>query len=97
MLNLILVMAASVFFAYCSEWTGSRSLKGRPVRWNIWLVLMTVVMTMFSGLRTGYNDTAAYISGFSNADSVAGSWQARIILISCTIRSFILLHPYFAA
>lgn len=71
MLNLILVMAASVFFAYCSEWTGSRSLKGRPVRWNVWLVLMTVVMTMFSGLRTGYNDTAAYISGFLNADSVA--------------------------
>lgn len=71
MLNLILVMAASVFFAYCSEWTGSRPLKGRPVRWNVWLVLMTVVMTMFSGLRTGYNDTAAYISGFLNADSVA--------------------------
>ena len=71
MLNLILVMAASVFFSYCSEWTGGRSLEGRPVRWNIWLVLMTVVMTMFSGLRTGYNDTAAYISGFLNADSVA--------------------------
>lgn len=71
MLNLILVMAASVFFAYCSEWTGGRPLKGRPVRWNIWLVLMTVVMTMFSGLRTGYNDTAAYISGFLKADSVA--------------------------
>ena len=71
MLNLILVMAASVFFAYCSEWTGGRPLKGRPVRWNIWLVLMTVVMTMFSGLRTGYNDTAAYISGFLNADSVS--------------------------
>lgn len=29
MLNLILVMAASVFFAYCSEWTGGRSLEGR--------------------------------------------------------------------
>ena len=71
MLNLILVMAAAVFFAYCSEWTGSRSLEGRPVRWDIWLVLMTVVMTMFSGLRTGYNDTAAYISGFLKADSVA--------------------------
>ncbi len=71
MLNLILVMAASVFFAYCAEWTGSRSLKGRPVQWDIWLVLMTVVMTMFSGLRTGYNDTAAYISGFLKADSVA--------------------------
>ena len=71
MLNLILVMAASVFFAYCAEWTGSRSLKGRPVRWNTWLVLMTVIMTMFSGLRTGYNDTAAYISGFLNADSVS--------------------------
>ena len=70
MLNLILVMAASVFFAYCSERTSGPSLGGRPVRWDIFLVLLTVIMTLFSGLRTGYNDTAAYISGFLNADSV---------------------------
>ena len=71
MLNLILVMAASVFFAYCSERTSGTSLGGRPIRWDVFLVLATAIMTLFSGLRTGYNDTAAYISGFLNADSVA--------------------------
>ena len=71
MLSLILVMVASVFFAYCSERTSGPSLGGRPVRWDIFLVLMVVIMTLFSGLRTGYNDTATYISGFLNADSVS--------------------------
>lgn len=71
MLNLILVMVASVFFAYSSERTSGPSLNGRPVRWDVFLVLLTVIMTLFSGLRTGYNDTAAYISGFLNADSVS--------------------------
>lgn len=71
MLSLILVMVASVFFAYCSERTSGPSLGGSPVRWDIFLVLMVVIMTLFSGLRTGYNDTATYISGFLNADSVS--------------------------
>ena len=71
MLNLILFMVASVFFAYCSERTSGPSLNGRPVRWDVFLVLLTIIMTLFSGLRTGYNDTAAYISGFLNADSVS--------------------------
>lgn len=71
MLNLILVMVASVFFAYCSERTSRAPLRGRPIRWDIFLVIMTAIMTLFSGLRTGYNDTASYISGFLNADGVS--------------------------
>lgn len=71
MLNLILVMAVSVLLAACAEWNCGPSLAGKPVRWDLFLVLMTVVMTLFSGLRTGYNDTAAYITGFLNADSVS--------------------------
>ena len=71
MLNLILVMAVSVGLAAGAEWNCGPSLGVKPVRWDLFLVLMTVVMTLFSGLRTGYNDTAAYITGFLNADSVS--------------------------
>lgn len=71
MLSLILVMVISVFFAYCSERTSGTSLGGRPIRWDVFLVLATAIMTLFSGLRTEYNDTGAYISGFLNADSVS--------------------------
>ena len=71
MLNLILVMVASVFLAACAEWNSGPSLGGKAVHWDIFLILMTTVMTLFSGLRTGYNDTAAYISGFQNAESIS--------------------------
>lgn len=71
MLNLILITAGSVFLAACAEQNSGPSLGGKPVRWDIFLVLMAVGMTLFSGLRTGYNDTATYIKGFLNADSVS--------------------------
>lgn len=71
MLNLILVMAVSVGLAAGAEWNCGPSLAGKPVRRDLFLVLMTVIMTLFAGLRTGYNDTAAYIKGFLNADSTS--------------------------
>lgn len=57
MLNLILVMSVSVFFAHRSERTAGPSLNSRPIRWDIFLVLLTVIMTLFSGLRISYNDS----------------------------------------
>ena len=57
MLSLILVMVISVSFAYCSERTSGTSLGGRPIRWDVFLVLATAIMTLFSGLRTEYNDS----------------------------------------
>lgn len=71
MLNLILVMAASVFFAYCSERTSGPSTVARRIPWDIYFILALIIMILFSGLRTSYNDTRTYISGFLNAGSIS--------------------------
>ena len=72
MLNLLFVMAASVALAYGSQKMNPSGLDKRGrVYWDVCLVLMAVVMTLFVGLRTGYNDTQAYITGFQNADPVS--------------------------
>lgn len=71
MLNLLLVTAVSVGLAYASEISGWGGVTERGrVRWDIFLVLMVVVMTLFAGLRTSYNDTFTYITGFQNTGSL---------------------------
>lgn len=72
MLNLLLVTAASAALAYGSQKLNPSGLDRRGrVHWDICMVLLVVVMTLFSGLRTGYNDTLAYITSFQNADPVS--------------------------
>lgn len=71
MLNLLLVTAVSVGLAYASEISGWGGVTERGrVRWDVFLILMTVVMTLFVGLRTNYNDTYTYIMGFQDTGSL---------------------------
>lgn len=69
MTKLLTVFAVSVILAYMSEkniLTFSRR-NGKTV--DLALVIMCIIMSLFCGLRTSYNDTATYIRGFNTAQT----------------------------
>ena len=67
MTKLLTVFAVSMILAYMSEKNilTFRRKNGKTV--DLALIAMCVVMSLFCGLRTSYNDTGAYIVGFNNA------------------------------
>lgn len=69
MRNLLIVFAASVILAYLSQYRGYNYMRkaGEKKRINGYIVLMIILMIMIVGLRTGYNDTGAYVRGFENS------------------------------
>lgn len=74
MTELIPVVVASMILAVLSHWksTYSYSLEGYVVKDRIFYTIMTVVMILFVGLRTRYNDTKTYLYGYEMMD-ITGS------------------------
>lgn len=69
MIKLWTVFAVSLLLAYMSDKNilTVRTRKGRTV--DPALIAMCIIMSLFCGLRTSYNDTGTYISGFEYAPS----------------------------
>lgn len=69
MTELMPIVVASMILAVLSHWksTYSYSLEGYVVKDRLFYTIMTVVMILFVGLRTRYNDTGTYILGFESA------------------------------
>lgn len=70
MTKLLVVFAVSMLLAYCSErHTEIVSADGGSyaARRDLAYVLLVVLLTLFAGLRTSYNDTLHYINGYKSA------------------------------
>jgi len=78
MTKLLAVFAASLVLAYISE-RNTRAILASGRRYTVWkdwaYILLVVILVLFAGLRTSYNDTWNYISGFQNAPGLWG-WLA---------------------
>lgn len=77
MINLLLIFAAALLLAYCSD---RRILvlpcaNGRSI--DLPLITMIVILSLFCGLRTTFNDTQTYINGFQNAVTLAEFWESE--------------------
>lgn len=78
MLKLLAVFGAALGLAHISEQnTKAITTSGRRYKLrNDWAcIMLMIVLTLFAGLRTSYNDTGNYISGFRNAP-VYSQWIA---------------------
>ncbi len=77
MIQLWVLMALVLSLAWLYEHTyfgvNSHSLKKR--KFNIPIVCMVILLGGFLGLRTGYNDTKAYISMYENTLPFPGFWD----------------------
>lgn len=74
MYKLLAVFIASLILAYISERnTKAITASGQTYSvWNDWaFIMLVVILTLFAGLRTSYNDTYNYIRIFNNAPGLA--------------------------
>ena len=71
MINLWTVFAVSMILAYMSEKNilTLRRRNGKTV--DLALIAICIVMSLYCGLRTSFNDTETYISGFNSAPTPA--------------------------
>lgn len=69
MTKLLVVFAAALVLAYLSE-QNTRATIAAGYRYTVWhdwaYVLLVTILVLFAGLRTSYNDTWNYITGFDN-------------------------------
>lgn len=69
MLKLLAVFAISLVLAYISE-QNTKAITAAGRRYSVWkdwaYVALVIVLVLFAGLRTSYNDTWNYITGFNN-------------------------------
>jgi len=74
MTKLLVVFAAALVLAYISE-QNTKSTIAAGYRYTVWhdwaYILLVVVLTLFAGLRTSYNDTGMYMRSFSSAPAVS--------------------------
>lgn len=74
MFKLLAVFAAAMVLAYISE-MNTRAMTASGGEYspsNDWAyVSLILILSLFSGLRTNYNDTATYINGFRSAPTLA--------------------------
>lgn len=74
MTKLLAAFAVSLLLSYISE-QNTRAALADGRRYSVWrdgaYVLLLVVLTLFAGLRTSYNDTGNYISGYVGAPTLA--------------------------
>lgn len=79
MTKLLVLFAASLVLAYISE-QNTRAILASGHRYSVWndwaYILLVVILTLFAGLRTSYNDTGNYINAFYNAPGVA-AWLSN--------------------
>lgn len=69
MYKLLAVFAASLILAYISD-RNTKAVRAAGHHYSVWTdwayIALVVVLTLFAGLRTSYNDTWNYINGFNN-------------------------------
>ncbi len=74
MTKLLAAFVVSLLLSYISE-QNTRAALADGRRYSVWrdsaYVLLVVVLTLFAGLRTSYNDTWNYISGYIGAPTLA--------------------------
>lgn len=74
MTKLLLVFAAALALAYLSE-QNTKTILASGRRYSPWkdgaYLALVVVLTLFAGLRTSYNDTANYVRAFQSAPGMA--------------------------
>ena len=74
MTKLLVVFAASLVLASISEYN-TKAMRASGRRYSAWrdwaYILLAVILILFTGLRTGYNDTMNYFNGFRNAPELA--------------------------
>ena len=82
MLDLLSRLGLSVCLAYCSQRGIGRVRITR--RWvvDVPLVVMIVILSLFCGLRTNFNDTRVYIDSFLEAQSVGSLFEHKINLLN---------------
>ena len=78
MIKLLVLLAASLVLAYRSE-QNTRTACAAGYRYSLWTDLayvgLVLILTLFAGLRTSYNDTWNYISAYRQAP-VFSQWVA---------------------
>lgn len=76
MKRLFFILLWICIFSHLAVRSGSseRLRHGRRRPWNLCLTLLTVPLILLIGLRSDYNDTAAYIDGFNNAPTLVTFW-----------------------
>ena len=75
MTKLLVVFAAALVLAYLSQQNTKATLAAgrRYSVWGDWAYLaLVVVLTLFAGLRTSYNDTGNYIAAYRTTTDVVG-------------------------
>ncbi len=77
MLKLLTIFCISLLLAYVSDKNTKTTLASgrRYVVYRDWaFVVLVVFLVFFAGLRTSYNDTWNYITGFKNAPTLSELW-----------------------
>ncbi len=73
--KLLAVFVAALVLAYISE-RNTKAILASGHRYSVWndwaYIVLVVILTIFAGLRTGYNDTGMYMRSFPNAPAIAG-------------------------
>lgn len=73
MIKLLAVFAASLVLAYISE-RNTQAILASGHRYSVWhdwaYILLVVILTLFAGLRTSYNDTWNYIRFYDAAPTL---------------------------
>lgn len=74
MVKLLAVFAVSLVLAYISE-KNTNAIRASGQRYTVWkdwaYIALLIVLVLFAGLRTSYNDTQNYISGYKSAPTLA--------------------------
>lgn len=69
MVKLLIVFFSCVLLARAAEKRASFHPCGEKQPWNAYVVAIILIFSLLAGLRTGYNDTAAYRTNFRNSES----------------------------
>lgn len=77
MTNLLLIFAAALLLAYCSEHRIMVIGRSNGKCIDIPVIIMIVILSFFCGLRTAFNDTSTYIGGFQNAVTLTEFWENK--------------------
>ena len=74
MFRLFALLAVSLILAYISD-INTKAIKNSGERYTVWkdwaYILLVVILILYSGLRTDYNDTWNYVNGFRKAPSLS--------------------------
>lgn len=76
MIGSFILFISVVGLAYLAASTSRHIHDDGKMHWNIFLVAMVILLILFNGLRTHYNDTTAYYNGFIYSDMI-GDFMAN--------------------